>query len=162
MAPGVNQAGGILVAPTYRLAPAEKFPRQLGDVASAISWVSRNAAEFGIDADRIVIGGHSAGGHLAALACLHPTALPNAGVAHEVVKGCMPLSSPFNLHYPNAALGSGEERVYKFLLAEPTDDHAASPINYLSGAIPPFHIVYGECDFERIVRTSHDFCASGA
>ncbi len=160
MAPGVRQAGGILVTPTYRLAPEEKFPRQLQDVAAAIAWVFRNAAEFGIDPDRIVIGGHSAGGHLAALTCLHPTALPDAGVPHGAVKACMPLSSSFNLHYPDAAPGSGEERVYKFLLADRADDYAASPINYLSGSIPPFHIVHGERDFERIIRTSRDMAAA--
>ena len=64
--PGSVRRGGILVAPTYRLAPKQKFPRQLEDVAAAIAWVFRNAAQFGIDRDRLVIGGHSAGGHLAA------------------------------------------------------------------------------------------------
>src|SRR5690349_11077163 len=46
MAPGVRGAGGVLVAPTYRLAPEQKFPRQLEDVAAAIAWVFRNAAQF--------------------------------------------------------------------------------------------------------------------
>lgn len=160
MAPGVRQAGGILVTPTYRLAPEEKFPRQLEDVAAAIAWVFRNAPRFGIDPDRLVIGGHSAGGHLAALTCLHPTALPEAGVPHEAVKACMPLSSSFNLHCPDAPPGSGEERVYRFLLADRDDDRVASPINYLSGAIPPFHIVYGEHDLDRIIRTSREMAAA--
>jgi acetyl esterase/lipase len=160
MASGVRRAGGILVTPTYRLAPEEKFPRQLEDVAAAVAWVSRNAGQFGIDPDRLVIGGHSAGGHLAALTCLHPTALPEADLSHGAVKACMPLSSSFNLHCPNPAPGSGEERVYKFLLADRADDRVASPINYLSGRIPPFHIVYGERDFERIIRTSRDMAAA--
>lgn len=160
MAPGVREASGILVTPTYRLAPDAKFPAQLEDVAAAIAWVFRNAAQFGIDPDRLVVGGHSAGGHLAALTCLHPSALPQAGVPHETVTACMPVSSSFNLHCPDAAPGSGEERVYRFLLAHRADDRLASPINYLSGAIPPFHIVYGERDFARIVRTSLEMAAA--
>jgi hypothetical protein len=64
------------------------------------------------------------------------------------------------LHSPDAAPGSGEERVYKFLLADRNDDHVASPINYLSGHIPPFHIVYGEDDLARIVRTSREMATA--
>jgi arylformamidase len=81
-------------------------------------------------------------------------------VPQGTVKACMPLSCSFNLHYPDAAPGSGEERVYKFLLKEAADDHAASPINYLSGPIPPFHIVHGGNDFERIIRTSREMVAA--
>lgn len=161
MAPGVRRAGGVLVTPTYRLAPENKFPCQLEDVATAIAWVWKNADAIGVDPGRIVIGGHSAGGHLAALACLHPRALRDAGIPAEAVKACMVLSASFNLHYPDAAPGSGEERVYKFLLARASDDHAASPINHLSHApTPPFHIVHGENDFERITRTSRDMAAA--
>jgi acetyl esterase/lipase len=104
----------------------------------------------------LAVGGHSAGGHLAALATLHSHALPNAGVSSRVLRACFPVSTSFNLHYPNAQPGSGEERVYKTLLADPADDHVASPINYLSPAAPPFHIVVGENDFDRIKRTSRD------
>lgn len=160
MAPGVRAAGGVLVTPTYRLAPDHRFPCQLQDVATAIGWVWKNARQFGIDPDRLVISGHSAGGHLAALACLHPQALQDAGVPAGVVKACLPISSSFNLHYPDAPAGSGEERVYKYLLADPKDDHAASPINYLSEHVPPFYIVHGENDFARISRTSRDMAAA--
>ena len=157
---GRPRGGGILVVPTYRLAPDHRFPCQLQDVAAAIGWVWKNAQQFGIDPDRLVIGGHSAGGHLAALACLQPRALQDAGVPSAVVKACMPMSASFNLHYPDALAGSGEERVYKYLLADPKDDHAASPINYLSERMPPFYIVHGENDFARISGTSRDMAAT--
>jgi arylformamidase len=154
MAPGVHMAGAVLVAPSYRLAPASRFPIQLADTVSAIRWVYDNAGELGIDRNRLVLGGHSAGGHLAALAALHPTALAKAGVPRSVIKHVFAVSTPFNVHYPDAAPGSGEERVAKYLLQDPADAVMASPITYASTDAPPFHITYGARDYDRISRNS--------
>jgi acetyl esterase/lipase len=156
MAPGVLQAGGVLVAPTYRLGPEHRFPAQLHDVAAAIAWVWTNAERLGVDRERIVVGGHSAGGHLSALATLHADALGGAGASGRIVKGCLPVSASFNLHHPNAAPGSGEGRVYKSLLARPEDDLVASPVNHLDRGAPPFHIVYGERDYAWVRRTGRE------
>ena len=50
----------------YRTAPAHPFPAALDDVATGWEWVQAQAASLGVDAQRIVIGGESAGGGLAA------------------------------------------------------------------------------------------------
>jgi arylformamidase len=156
MAPGVREAGGVLVAPTYRLAPAHRFPAQLHDVAAAVAWVWTNADRIGVDRSRIVVGGHCAGGHLSALATLHADALGGAGASGRIVRACLPVSTSFNLHYPDAAPGSVEARVYNTLLARREDDRAASPTNHLDRGAPPFQIVYGEKDYAWVVRTSQE------
>jgi acetyl esterase/lipase len=59
----------------YRLAPEAQFPAGAQDVAAAVEWAGRHAAEFGGDPERIFLIGHSAGAtHIATYACD-----PNAG-----------------------------------------------------------------------------------
>ncbi len=54
----------------YHIAPFE-FPSSLCDLAVAVRTVRENAAEWGIDPERIAVMGFSAGGHLAASLCIH-------------------------------------------------------------------------------------------
>ncbi|MEC5406792.1 alpha/beta hydrolase [Paraburkholderia sp. MPAMCS5] len=51
----------------YRLAPEHKFPTAVHDASGALFWLHAHAAEFGVDANRLAVGGDSAGGTLAAV-----------------------------------------------------------------------------------------------
>jgi acetyl esterase/lipase len=60
--------GHIIMDVAYRLAPETDIMGMVQDVKRAIGWMKEQAGSFGVDTDRIVLGGGSAGGHLALLA----------------------------------------------------------------------------------------------
>jgi acetyl esterase len=61
--------GCRLVSVGYRLAPEHRYPAAVEDAIAATKWVSEHAPSLGIDAERLVVGGDSAGATLAAVIC---------------------------------------------------------------------------------------------
>ncbi|ESQ83129.1 hypothetical protein AEAC466_14800 [Asticcacaulis sp. AC466] len=64
-------AGGfILIDVNYRRAPEHVFPAAIDDCVAALDWAAKNARRLGGDPSRLIVTGDSAGGNLAAAACL--------------------------------------------------------------------------------------------
>ncbi|MDF3337545.1 alpha/beta hydrolase [Mycolicibacterium septicum] len=65
-----NLVPAVVVSVDYRLAPEHRWPTAAEDLYAATRWAVDHAADFGADPSRVVVGGDSAGGNLAAVTTL--------------------------------------------------------------------------------------------
>jgi acetyl esterase len=67
-----NASGHVVVSVEYRLAPEHPFPAAVDDALAAVAWaLGHGAGQLSYDASRVIVGGDSAGGNLAAVAARH-------------------------------------------------------------------------------------------
>lgn len=154
MAPCVVAANCVLVTPGYRLAPEHPLPAAFDDGVALLSALARTRPSWAGNAQRVILAGHSAGGHLAALLALRPDSLEGAGVNPRIIAGCMPVSGIFDLHHPHPTPGSLEARVYDLVLGTDTDDARMSPLCWTRGNTVPMALTYGEHDSERVILSN--------
>lgn len=90
LAPHYVAQGYAVASINYRLVPDATVEQQAADVASAVAWVRTNSARLGVDPDRIVLMGHSAGAHLVALVGTDPQYLRGVNLGFDAVRGVIP------------------------------------------------------------------------
>ena len=97
VAPAFNQAGAMVVLPNYALCPAVTIETITLQMVQALAWVHRNAARYGGDPRRIVVAGHSAGGHLAAMLLSCRWADVAQDLSAQLVHSALSISGLFDL-----------------------------------------------------------------
>jgi acetyl esterase len=75
----------IVISVDYRLAPEHKFPAAVDDAITATKWIADNAKQLGIDPSRLMVGGDSAGGNLAAVVSLSARDNGGPSIAGQVL-----------------------------------------------------------------------------
>jgi acetyl esterase len=93
-----RDAGTVVVAPDYRLAPEHPFPAGLDDAVAATRWAHEHLDELGGD-HRLAVGGDSAGGNLSAVVA---QAMPDAITAQLLVYPAVDVAGEYQSRVDNA------------------------------------------------------------
>ena len=122
--------GIVVVVADYRLSPAFRYPAFVQDSASAVRWAFDHAAEFGGDAQRIFVMGHSAGAYNAAMVALDSRWLAAVGLTPLRLAGWIGLAGPYDF----LPIGDAKTQV---AFNWPDTSADTQPLAYASKASPP-------------------------
>ncbi|MBM3518359.1 MAG: alpha/beta hydrolase [Alphaproteobacteria bacterium] len=116
LAPPFVAAGAAVAIVNYDLAPSVTVAEIVRQNRAALAWLWRHAAEREFDRDRIVVSGHSAGGHLAAMLAATRWPAFDPGLPQQPVHGICAVSGiydlePIRLSYQNAVLALDDAAV---------------------------------------------------
>ncbi len=154
MAPAFTDAGVTFASIGYRLAPEHLFPAGFDDCCTAMAWLYGAALDHGADPGRLFVGGHSAGGHYAALMAVRRDWGHSRGLPATAIRGCLPISGVFTF------TGESGLPTRPRFLGPRDDDLAASPIHSIQGPAPPFLIAYGDKDSPYLITQAAAFEAA--
>ena len=140
---GLLPAGFNLALLEYTLAPAARLDAIVGEVRAATAWAIEHAAEHGGDPRRVFVAGHSAGGHLTAMAMTDPRVA--GGVA---ISGIYDLE-PIRLNYLNEKLG-----------LDAAEAERNSPMLRLPSRAAPLVVTVGLGELPELIRQSEEFAAT--
>ncbi len=167
------QMGWAAVNVEYRMASSANAPGAVEDCRCALRWIVQNAAKYHIDPTRLLVTGHSAGGHLALTTGMLTEAAgldnncaedgPEPHVAaivdwYGITDVADLLSGPNRKAYAVDWLGSSPDRV---AIAK-----RVSPLTYVRKDLPPILIIHGDNDpvvpYSHAVRLHQALDAVGA
>lgn len=97
VAPSFVDRGVTVVVPNYALCPVVSIETICRQAADAVAWTARHIGEHGGDASRIVVTGHSAGGHLAAMLASCRWKVLGDDLPERLLAGAMGISGLYDL-----------------------------------------------------------------
>jgi arylformamidase len=159
LAPAFVRAGVAVAMPNYGLAPATSIEEMVRQMLRAFAWMHRTLPQLGIDTQRIVVAGHSAGAHLAAMMLAADWPRWSSDLPRDLLKGAVCVSGIYDL----------QPLVRAFFLRTDLslDDNTArrvSPVRYRPGLAVPLITAVGADESEefrrqnRLIREAWPHC----
>ncbi len=129
--------GYVTVLADYRLYPDVFFPQIIDDTRAVVEWVKDNIYQYGGASDSLVLAGHSAGAHLAAMLFFNEEYLRKD--TRSGVRAFIGFAGPYDFlpltkDYQRAVFGPKEKYI------------DGQPIAFVDGSEPPSLLLYGELD----------------
>ncbi len=148
-----NASGAVCLSVDYRLAPEHPYPAAVHDARAAVRWATGDgAAQLGTDRARVVVGGDSAGGNLAAVAARHErTALRAQLLVYPALDASMAGDSHREFGEGLMLVSADMERCWDLYLGKADrDDPDVSPLRAgdLAG-VPPAYVAVAGHDLLR-------------
>ena len=140
--------GVITVIPNYTLSPEANYDEMTRQIVSVIKWTKKNISQYNGNANTVYITGHSAGGHLGALAVMNPKYEIDSGSIAGII-----LNDAAGLDMKNYLEGNPPTVKDDYLAtwtSDPVKWKDASPIYFLDKNSPPFLIYVGDKTYNSI------------
>ncbi len=154
--------GIVVVIPDYTLHPDAGYEQMAAEVAAALVWTLENIDRYGGDPARIVVAGHSAGGHLAGLALMNPRFLKEYDRTDADFCGFVGMSGVYDVQAEAdywQARGITPQVMIE-VMGGPENLAQASPIQYVRADLLPILLVHGVADETVPVSIANDFYVS--
>jgi acetyl esterase/lipase len=150
------QMGFVTIIYDYRLYPEVNFPTYLEDAALALRWVKDRVVRFGGDSSRLVLAGHSAGAHIAAMLAVNPRYLQGVGMTPRDLKLVLCLSGGYDFYDPRRTQNQGfiSADIARVMGNAPLE---TQPITFLTPREPPMLLVHGRNDAILPVEQARTF-----
>jgi acetyl esterase/lipase len=137
VAEALTSQGFNVVIPDYRLYPDVGISEIMDDARHAVEWVNNNIHIYHGDSSQIILMGHSAGAHIAALLTLDERYLSPS--TYQNIRGFIGLAGPYDF------LPLTED--YQKKVFGPEANYAnTQPVNFVDGSEPPIMLLYGKQD----------------
>jgi acetyl esterase/lipase len=161
--------GFAIASVEYRLSPEAKFPAQVHDIKTAIRFLRARSDELGLDPERFVIAGGSAGGHLAALVGVSSGIAPleeTTGEQVDMKSDVRAIVSFYGASDLQTILQQSTEyglsvrvpALQLFLGGQPTElpevAKLASPVTHVDPTDPPLWLIHGDADPQMPIEQS--------
>ena len=165
------EMGWNVINVEYRMASVSLAPAAVEDCRCALRWAVRNAKQFNIDTDRIVLTGHSAGGHLSLITGMLPegTGLDNNCYGNEKLKVAA-IINWYGISDVADLIQGPNLKTYAVMWVGSQSDALAiakrvSPLSYVRAGLPPILSIHGDADpvvpYDQSMRLHHALTAAG-
>lgn len=144
--------GAVIVE--YRVSPETDIEGELEDMTEALSWTQGHIGLYGGDPTRLVLAGHSAGGHLAAWLGFERQFISDTGVEADWIRGVVPMSPVLDIKNMAATHDAefNASTTYPVFGKKSADWIRYSPSTYFKAKMTPSLFAIGEKDYPYLIE----------